>query len=545
MWDLLLCFLASFVSPIAAMLGWYFRQRKPHFSKSLFYYSFCLLFSLFFLSPPLRGMMILTFTFVFPFSFLALFEGKASPLPSLTFYLSHKEPPLLESLLSFSKEIDPGFSPSELAREILASISPLLHSSWQKLSPKEKLLRWNRYFFQKLGFSPAKYSSDSLEYLFLPFIWEKKKAQCLGLSAFYLILGRELSLPLFGVSAPGHFFVRYDDGREQWNLELTQQGKFFPDSYYVERYRISQELIDRGVYLTNLENREVIVEFLNNRAHIYYRQGKLDLASRDFDRAIQYSRNFLSAYIGQGFLHLRQGGLEKAYRAFSQALSLNPYEEKALLGVSELYLMIGDWDKARVYLTKLLEVSPHHPIGLTNLGLVFAKRKEWEKALELHKQAISLDPRCLYAYNNLGTTYCRMGRYSEALAQFSYVLSQDPEFFPALHNLITTLERAGEKELAKKKQEELIERYRQKIQQFPMRVRYWRELAKLLHKAGKIQEALSWAEKAYRFQPQVPEHARLLSEIFEDLGQKHQAEQIRRQFKEAIKLPFEIYTREK
>ena len=86
----------------------------------------------------------------------------------------------------------------------------------------------NDYLFGTLGFSSISEASDPNS-LFLHTVMDRKQGYCLSLSVLYLSIGERLGLPLYGVVVPGHFFVRYDDGRVRFNIETTSKGGNAPD----------------------------------------------------------------------------------------------------------------------------------------------------------------------------------------------------------------------------------------------------------------------------------------------------------------------------
>jgi len=81
----------------------------------------------------------------------------------------------------------------------------------------------NEYLFDTLGFKSISEATDPNS-LFLHTVIDKKEGYCLSLSILYLSIGERLGLPLHGVVVPGHFFVRYDDGRVRFNIETTSNG---------------------------------------------------------------------------------------------------------------------------------------------------------------------------------------------------------------------------------------------------------------------------------------------------------------------------------
>src|SRR5262249_1522033 len=155
-------------------------------------------------------------------------------------------------------------------------------------------------------------------------VLRRRRGQCVGLSVAYLAIGTRAGLPLFGVSAPGHFFVRWDGEGLRRNVETTARGAASDDEHYVERYGIRRVLVDRRLSLQGLRRREGLVEVLNNRANVFWDRGDAARAERDLDRIVQVSNAFARAYLGRGFVALQRGELETAHKELDRALEIDP-----------------------------------------------------------------------------------------------------------------------------------------------------------------------------------------------------------------------------
>jgi tetratricopeptide (TPR) repeat protein len=303
--------------------------------------------------------------------------------------------------------------------------------------------------FARLGamnafvFGESAYGTDAaldprgrLRALYLPTVLEQRRGHCLGLSVLYLALGARTGMPLFGVSCPGHFFVRYDDGRgTRVNVETTARGATFPDGWYVERYKLSAQHVDRGVYLGNLAKREVLVEVLNNRANCYWDLGDATRAARDLDRVARASASFAPGHAGRGFVALQRGDLPRAVAELRKAIEVDPAYARAYLHLGDALLRAGQVDRADEALRKAVELDPASALAHTNLGRVHVRRSQVSDAIAMHLRALELDPRCHVAWNNLGVARRAAGDVREAARDFRRALALAPRFLAALENL--------------------------------------------------------------------------------------------------------------
>lgn len=366
-------------------------------------------------------------------------------------------PPLLEALLrGDDRRLDIGLAAILLAAEdlgdeveverALGELDALAWSLRQRLQaeprdPERRLGALNRLFFEDAGFEPSsvresRAGDGRLRDLLLPQVLRRRRGHCVGLSCAYLAIGVRAGLPLFGVSAPGHFFVRWDGEGLRRNIETTARGLAHEDEHYVERFRIAPGLVDRGVYLQSLRRREVLVEVFNNRANFYWDRGDAARATRDLDRIVQVSASFARARVGRGFVSLQRGDLEGARTELERAVDIDPQDGRALLLLGEVGLRRGDLAGAEAALRRAIEADDANPLALTNLGRVHARRGELDQAVEWHRSALRVDPCCLAALNNLGVALRALGEIDEARLAFREAAAIDDEFLPARENLV-------------------------------------------------------------------------------------------------------------
>jgi regulator of sirC expression with transglutaminase-like and TPR domain len=299
----------------------------------------------------------------------------------------------------------------------------------------------NAFFFDALGFaaSSARSSRDGKERfgdLLLPYVLARRRGHCVGLSTAYLAIGTRAGLPLFGVSAPGHFFVRWDGEGLRRNVETTARGLAHTDEHYAERFKIAPALVDRGVYLQSLRRREVLVEILNNRANFWWDRGDVSRATRDLDRIVQVSHSFSRAYVGRGFLALQRGELEAARADLSRAVEIAPEDPRAHLLLGEVSLRLGRLDDAERAFRRAIEGDDQGALAYTNLGRVHGRRGAWDEALRWHEQALRVDVGCHVAWNNLGVARRATGDVDGAAAAFRAAARLAPEFLPARENQV-------------------------------------------------------------------------------------------------------------
>lgn len=254
--------------------------------------------------------------------------------------------------------------------------------------------KWN------IRFQPT---PDKLQSVFPHLAFNNREGSCLSISLIFLLLGENLNLPLNGVLAPGHFFLRYDDGTTRLNIETLRKGEYMSDSWYKSRYLIT----DTTLYdLADLDIPAVEASIRYNLGNFYLANNWPDLALKQFNLAIELNPSFIEAH---------------GNRAIALDVTGNP-------------------DAA---LRSLLRLKKHYP-QLTylnkNLGALYIKRKNYPKAINEYQVALSSVPSDTEALYGLGISYFFSDQIDKASEVFRELLRISPEHYEG-HQILGRLQR--------------------------------------------------------------------------------------------------------
>ena len=196
------------------------------------------------------------------------------------------------------------------ADQDLQRFTPLYHTHPEKFPDVHSESEWKMYVLfgflrerQGIGYNPElkaifakgygyiedhpdEFRQDALD-TFLNGIVERRMGVCSSLPAIFVAVGRRLGYPLYYVHTKGHSFVRWDDGKERFNVETTRSFFTTPHDDYYERwpYRISkQDQADFG-YLKNQTPQQMLAGFLQDRCACLYASGRVREGNQAFEVA--------------------------------------------------------------------------------------------------------------------------------------------------------------------------------------------------------------------------------------------------------------------
>jgi tetratricopeptide (TPR) repeat protein len=191
------------------------------------------------------------------------------------------------------------------------------------------------------------------------------------------------------------------------------------------------------------------------------RKGELDLAQKNYQRAIELDPKSIEALQALAHLLADQGKWEKsmellararaiapdsadvlrksaaaslhaghpadAVDAAQQLIKLRPEEAEAvyLLGVAQL--QNNEPEQSRSTLEKYVKLRPADPLALLALGMVQVSLRDFPAAQASFQQCIQLDPKQVEAYYELGSVAKDLGDGAAAIPNLEKALSLNPE----------------------------------------------------------------------------------------------------------------------
>lgn len=192
------------------------------------------------------------------------------------------------------------------------------------------------------------------------------------------------------------------------------------------------------------------------------------------------------------------------------------------------YFDAGNFRRAIPELRRAVELSPSDPLYHNALGMALMFDRRLDEAIPAFEEAVRVDARFSEAKNNLATAYMIRGELEKARTILLDVV-KDP-FYPTPHfayfNLAKILERQG-------KVEEAIREYQSALDIQPDYVEAHNNLGSLYLRQGKTDLAIEELTEATRLSPKLAIYQRNLGAAYLQAGKRKEA---RRAFKRALKL---------
>ena len=299
----------------------------------------------------------------------------------------------------------------------------------------------NKYLFDELGFESVP-EANNPDDLFLHSVMDRKRGYCLSLSVLYLALGERLGLPLYGVVAPGHFFVRYDDGQIRFNIEATSKGGNATDEYYINKFKVPQGDND-NIYMVNLNKIQTLGCFFNNLGNSYSDIGNTESALLALERAVQINPSLAESRINLGNAYLNTGRIKDAIYEYQTALKINPNDAKAHNNLGNAYTK-KDWlNDAISQYSRALQLDQNFTDAYKNLANAYCKREMFGLAVTQLKQAIILEPKNALLYSQLGNVYSQSDDCERAILQYKKALKIDSNLAEANYGIAVCYNKLG------------------------------------------------------------------------------------------------------
>jgi tetratricopeptide (TPR) repeat protein len=237
-------------------------------------------------------------------------------------------------------------------------------------------------------------------------------------------------------------------------------------------------------YLDALNRKPGLAVLHANLAWVYVRQGRLNEALIQLERAIQLDSRDPSSYRLLGRVLRDLENPERALEAFELAVELDPSAREGYLELADLHQSRRELPQAEEWLTRYLDLDPDDVETLYFLGTVLSYQNElararavlekviaaepgharaWfrkahveaqmpterSSALDSYRKSLELDSTQAYVWYEYGILLDKLSLANDAIAAFERAIALDPDLAEASYALGNSLSRAGRAEEAR------------------------------------------------------------------------------------------------
>jgi tetratricopeptide (TPR) repeat protein len=156
-----------------------------------------------------------------------------------------------------------------------------------------------------------------------------------------------------------------------------------------------------------------------SRGQQRFEDGEVDLALRDFNRAIQLDPNFAPALHNRAHVYAAAGDTDAALDDLAAVLTLHPDFTPALLSRSQLSMATGQFDRAEADLSTILDKKPDHVLARLLRASARTQLAQLDGAMQDIEAAIKLQPSTADLYVQRANIHRLCGRDDRAEADFS------------------------------------------------------------------------------------------------------------------------------
>jgi tetratricopeptide (TPR) repeat protein len=168
----------------------------------------------------------------------------------------------------------------------------------------------------------------------------------------------------------------------------------------------------------------------NNRGWAYYKQGQLDKALEDYNKAIAINPSLFQAYSNRGVILTEKSQFDKALEDYKKAIALNPSHSGTYNNRALVFMKMGQHGKAIEDYSKAISLNPSNPSNstvLNNRASAFMSLGQFDNALDDYSKGIALNP-SFESYYLRGIAYETKGELDKALEDYGKSAALNPSY---------------------------------------------------------------------------------------------------------------------
>lgn len=287
------------------------------------------------------------------------------------------------------------------------------------------------------------------KYFDLAFVVKDRKAQCVGYTQLFAVLGSALGLTCRGTdvvehsqgqteAGQGHMAALVDlQDRKTLQVDLRSDtgSRVSVPFVFAEQYGPAGDywkLKDRRNPLKihpriqTLDKNGLIAGVYNNRGNALFFSGQADKGLSVYAKAIQLNPQNASAYSNRGNAYASLGRQDRAIADCSKAIEINPLYAEAFNNRGNAYGKADRLEAGIADYTRAIQLNPKYAAAYFNRGLAHFQLRKLDLSVADCAKAIELNPRYAKAYVQRGAAHAKLGKSEDAMRDLREAIRLDP-----------------------------------------------------------------------------------------------------------------------
>ena len=179
--------------------------------------------------------------------------------------------------------------------------------------------------------------------------------------------------------------------------------------------------------------------FLHNLCGTIYKElQQFDAAIEAYTQALLIKSDFADAHYNMGTAFHKKGKLHEAIKAYEATHSINSQHFKSFNNIGVALHELGDFERAIKAYQRAISIKPDYADAYNNLSVTLQGRGSLKGAIAALEKAISIKPNNIEALNNMGNVYKEQGDIGMAIEAYEKALIIEPKFAETFWNLLGT-----------------------------------------------------------------------------------------------------------
>ncbi len=175
---------------------------------------------------------------------------------------------LERGVLLFARYAYPGLDVASYTRKLDAMAGEVLDRMGTRVSGEETVKTLGRYLFTEQGFRGNTKNYYEPDNSYLNRVIDRRTGIPISLSVFYLLIGKRLGLPVFGIGMPGHFLVKFEAERYRIFVDCFNAGALLTEKD-CQRFLLQAGYGYEDKYLQHSPTRAILIRMLKNLVAVY------------------------------------------------------------------------------------------------------------------------------------------------------------------------------------------------------------------------------------------------------------------------------------